>query len=68
MQAINYGEFKENQQHLIEFKSQCYSLKSNVCTCHSEMILLYQFVYTALINSFNFFRGLWTGTVPISHI
>ncbi|XP_071562080.1 spatacsin isoform X1 [Temnothorax nylanderi] len=29
MQAISYGEFKENQRHLIEFKSQCSSLKSN---------------------------------------
>ncbi|XP_011880163.1 PREDICTED: spatacsin isoform X2 [Vollenhovia emeryi] len=28
-QAISYGEFKENQQHLIEFKSQCSSLKCN---------------------------------------
>ncbi|XP_036147229.1 spatacsin isoform X2 [Monomorium pharaonis] len=29
MQAISYGEFKENQRHLIEFKSQCSSLKCN---------------------------------------
>ncbi|XP_039304859.1 spatacsin isoform X2 [Solenopsis invicta] len=28
-QAISYGEFKENQRHLIEFKSQCSSLKCN---------------------------------------
>lgn len=32
MQAISYGEFKENQQYLIEFKSQCSSLKCNVRT------------------------------------
>ncbi|XP_018364335.1 PREDICTED: spatacsin isoform X1 [Trachymyrmex cornetzi] len=29
MQAISYGEFKENQQYLIEFKSQCSSLQTN---------------------------------------
>ncbi|KAL6259083.1 hypothetical protein P5V15_009005 [Pogonomyrmex californicus] len=29
MQAISYGEFKENQRYLIEFKSQCSSLKYN---------------------------------------
>lgn len=31
-QAISYGEFKENQRYLIEFKSQCSSLKCNVRT------------------------------------
>ncbi|EZA52114.1 Spatacsin [Ooceraea biroi] len=28
-QAISYGEFKASQQHLVEFKSQCSSLKYN---------------------------------------
>ncbi|XP_072747233.1 spatacsin [Anoplolepis gracilipes] len=29
MQAISYSEFKDSQQHLMEFKSQCSSLKCN---------------------------------------
>ncbi|CAL1689224.1 unnamed protein product [Lasius platythorax] len=29
MQTINYSEFKDSQQHLMEFKSQCSLLKSN---------------------------------------
>lgn len=31
MQTISYSEFKDSQQSLMEFKSQCSSLKSNVC-------------------------------------
>lgn len=41
-QAITYGEFKESQQHLLEFKSQCSSLKCNVRRHdYEETILTY---------------------------
>lgn len=56
MQAISYGEFKENQQHLIEFKSQCSSLKSNVCISHNEIkFLIYQLICATSITVLIYF-------------
>ncbi|XP_014476874.1 PREDICTED: spatacsin [Dinoponera quadriceps] len=40
-QAITYGEFKESQQHLSEFKSQCSSLKCNRIMDWSSVDLTY---------------------------
>lgn len=68
MQAICYGEFKENQQYLIEFKSQCSLLKSNVCILHNKIMLIFQLFHITLIIVLIFFRGLWTGIVLISRI